>query len=288
MKSVVREIASLVIGLTGVVLLGIGLNHVLDIGTCASGGPYAITRPCPEGATGLFWMSFAGAIMWMSGIILSRHTIVAPGAGQLLWTAGFAGGGAALLIKVFTQPSMPPDARLGASIVAAVFLPMGLVMGVVGLVQLIRQRRRGSEAPWMKDGARRRPTAGSTTTSSTGSSGRAATPRGSGARWRKDLARAGRLRRRGVSTDAAEDSGSRLKALNRLRSTGALTRAEFDALKVDLAGSGPDGPQKPASDRVALIRQLADQRASGALSTADFEARKRSVLLDNRSDSPGR
>ncbi len=48
MKTVAREIASLVIGLIGIVLLGIGFNHVLDIGSCASGGPYAIARPCPE------------------------------------------------------------------------------------------------------------------------------------------------------------------------------------------------------------------------------------------------
>ena len=59
MKTVVREIASLVIGLIGIVLAGVGMNQVLDIGSCASGGPYVIARPCPEGSDALFWLMFA-------------------------------------------------------------------------------------------------------------------------------------------------------------------------------------------------------------------------------------
>jgi hypothetical protein len=242
MKSTVREIACLVTGLVGIVLLGNGLNHVLDTGSCASGGPYVIARPCPEESGAWFWMSVAGAIMWALGIAVSRHDFSKPGVGQVLWTVGFAGGGAALLVKVLTQPSMPPDARLGASIVAAIFLPMGLAVGVVGIVQLVRQRGAGPNgSPRTKGGAR-----------------------------------TGDARRQGGTTDA--DSWSRFKALNDLRSTGALTRAEFDVLKADVADPAPDGPGKPATDRVALIRQLADQRASGALSAAEFEARKRGVI----------
>ncbi|MGB2572112.1 SHOCT domain-containing protein [Micromonospora citrea] len=109
-----------------------------------------------------------------------------------------------------------------------------------------------------------------------------------GARGTKGGARTGDPRRRGGATGAARDPWSRLKALNDLRSTGALTRAEFDALKADLALSEPDDQRKPAVDRVALIRQLADQRASGALSTEEFEARKRSVMLGRRVEPPGR
>ncbi|MBO4208594.1 SHOCT domain-containing protein [Micromonospora echinofusca] len=253
MKTAARDIASLVIGLTGIVLLGIGLNQVLDIGSCASGGSYVIARPCPEGTTALFWLTMAGAIMWILGIVVSRRVFTEPGAGLVLWTAGFAGGGAALLVKVLTQPSMPPDARLGASIVAGVFIPMGLVVGVVGVVQLVRQRG----------------------------------GRGNGSRRTKGGAGTGDRHRRGVPTGAAGDAWTRLKALNDLRSIGALTRGEFDVLKADLAGSGADGPgRRSATDRVALIRQLADRRASGALSTAEFEARKRSVMRGERVDVP--
>ncbi|WP_327010772.1 SHOCT domain-containing protein [Dactylosporangium sp. NBC_01737] len=244
MKTVVRELASLVIGLTGIMLLGLGLNHVLDIGSCASGGPYAIARPCPEGSAAWFWLPVAGAILWVAGMLVSRRVFVEPGAGQVLWTAGFAGGGAAMLVKVLTQPSMPPDSKLGASITAAVFIPMGLAVGIVGIVQLFRQRGRD----------------------------------GSGSRRTKNGAR-----RRGGPVGAVRGPGSRLKALNDLRSTGALTREEFDVLKADLAGSEPE----PAVDRVALIRQLAEQQASGALSPAEFEARKRSVMLVERAAPSG-
>ncbi|GLY25797.1 SHOCT domain-containing protein [Micromonospora sp. NBRC 101691] len=254
MKTAARDIASLVIGLIGIVLLGIGLNHVLDIGSCASGGPYVTARPCPEGSTALFWLSLTGAIMWMLGIVASKQAFFQPGAGQVLWTAGFAGGGAALLVKVLTQPSMPPDARLGASIVAAVSIPMGLVVGVVGLVQLVRQRGAG----------------------------------GSGSPRTKGGARTGNPRRRGGPTGAVRAPWVWLKALNDLRSTGALTREEFDALKADLAGSEPEGSQPPATDRVVLIRELAGQRASGALSAEEFEARKRSVMVGDRVGSPKR
>ncbi|MBB5867458.1 hypothetical protein F4553_000837 [Allocatelliglobosispora scoriae] len=241
MKPVVREVACLVIGLAGVVLLGIGLNQVLDIGSCASGGPYEIARPCPEGSDALFWLSMAGALMWIAGIIVSRNNFTAPGAGQFLWTAGFAGGGAAMLIKVLTQESMPPDARLGASIVAAVFIPMGLVVGVVGVVQLVR-RRRG-------DGSR---------------------------------TKGGGSRRSGGPAKAPRDPWSRLKALNDLRSTGALTREEFDALKADLTVA------EPRIDRVAMIRQLADQRDAGALSTEAFEVGKRRIMLGEQAGSSQR
>jgi hypothetical protein len=249
MKAVVRELACLVVGLTGLVLLGIGMNQVLDIGSCASGGPYAIQRPCPEGTDTVFWSMVAGAMMWILAIMGSKGAFYAPGAGQFLWTAGFAGGGTAMLVKVLTQPSMPPDSKLGASITAAVFIPMGLVVGIIGIVQLVRRGRAGHNG----------------------------SPRN----------RAGGPKRQ---DSAASTPWSRLKALNDLRSTGALTRAEFDTLKADLAltDAGPERPQQPAVDRVALIRQLADRHASGALSTGEFEAGKRRVMLGERVEAPGR
>lgn len=246
MKTVVREIASLVIGVIGIVLAGIGMNQVLDIGSCASGGPYVIERPCPEGSDALFWFMVVGFLMWVVGILVSKGFFMEPGAGQVLWTAGFAGGGVALLIKVLTQSSMPPDARLGASIVAAVFIPMGLAVGVIGIVQLARRRRGGGA------NRSRRPAGGAQT---------------------------GNARRQGRPAEDAHSPWARRKALNDLRSTGALTREEFDMLKDDLADTGPDRTSGSTTDRVALIRQLAQRRASGVLSSEEFEARKRSVMF---------
>jgi hypothetical protein len=236
MKAVVREIASAVIGLTGIVLMGIGFNQILDIGSCASGGPYEITRPCPEGSDVLFWLAAAGSIMWIVGIVVSKEGFIAPGAGQFLWTAGFAGGGAAMLVKVLNQPEMPPDARLGASIVAALFIPMGLVVGVIGVVQLVRQRRGGGRPP---------------------------------------------RREKAKPKVVGNDPASRTKALNDLRSTGALTRQQFNELRADTAGVEPK-----AVDRIALIQKLADKWVSGALTKGEFEARKRTVIFGEQTDSP--
>ncbi|MDG4818044.1 MULTISPECIES: SHOCT domain-containing protein [unclassified Micromonospora] len=246
MKASAREIVSLVVGLTGIVLLGIGLDHVLDIGSCSTGGSYVVANPCPEGSAVWFWVPMAGAVMWIVGLVGGGRSFTEPGSGQILWTVGFAGGGAAMLVKVLTQPTMPPDAKLGASIVAAISIPMGLIVGVVGLVQLVRRRRGGGT------GSRRTNT--------------------------------GDLRHRDGQPAAGPDAWSRMKALNELRSTGALTREEFVALRADLADSAAGRRRVPAIDRVALIRRYADQRASGALSTAEFEAKKRGLMPGERVD----
>lgn len=228
MNTVVREGASLVVGLTGTALLAVGLNQIIDIGSCVSGGPYVVANPCPEGSDTLFWLTFTGAILWIAGMFISMR-IFEPGAGQVLWVVGFAGGGTAMLIKAFTQPSLPPDAKLGATITGVIFLPMGLILGIVGIVQLVRRRR--APAPPKKR--------------ATGGTQRA-------------------------------DPWTRLKALNDLRSTGALTRAEYDVLKADL-----DSP--PADDdRFTLIRQLAAKRNAGALSTEQFEAAKGRLIRGER------
>ncbi|WP_405091796.1 hypothetical protein OG767_01275 [Micromonospora sp. NBC_01392] len=224
MNTVVREAASLLIGLTGIVLLAIGLNQVIDIGSCVSGGSYEVARPCPEGSDTLFWLSFAGAIMWIAGMLVSTR-IFTPGAGQVLWVVGFAGGGAAMLIKAFTQSSLPPDAKLGATIAGATFLANGLVLGVVGIVQLVNRRRRPAPPEKRATGGTRH-----------------------------------------------SDPWTRLKGLNDLRSTGALTRAEYDVLKAELDGSPADG------NRFTVIRQLAAKRNAGALSTEQFEAAKGRVM----------
>ncbi|HEY0696587.1 MAG TPA: SHOCT domain-containing protein, partial [Micromonospora sp.] len=123
--------------------------------------------------------------------------------------------GVAVLVKALAQDAMPPDARLGAALVGVVFIPMGLVLGGIGLLQL--RRRRAIPRP----------------------------------------------RKRGPRPD----SGTPLRQLHRLRSSGLLTRAEFDALKTE-----------PPADRLALVRQLADLRASGVLTPDEFEAKKRDVL----------
>jgi hypothetical protein len=82
------------------------------------------------------------------------------------------------------------------------------------------------------------------------------------------------------TTDAAVagDRTAWTKQLHQLLSDKALTRAEFDQLKRHPAGSG---------DRLDLIQQLADLKASGLLSAEEFAAKKHTVMLGD-SRLPGR
>ena len=137
MKSV-REIATLVIGLIGIVLAGLGTNHILDVGTCASGGPYVIAQPCPEGSTAWFWLTLAGVLLWILSLFTGARGLFEPGAGLVMWMTGFVGGGTALLIKALTEPSTSSDSGLGAFIVAAVFIPIGLGGGLIALLIHLR------------------------------------------------------------------------------------------------------------------------------------------------------
>ncbi|MGI5242019.1 hypothetical protein [Dactylosporangium sp. CA-139066] len=143
MRASVRDALSIVVGLVGLAALGIGLNQMLNTGSCVSGGPYVSARQCPSDE--IYWtlLLIFGLLVWLAGIFLSRQGLVRPGTGQLLWTLGFAGLGTAVLIKALVQDDVPADARLGAYIIAGVFIPMGLAAGVAGLLQLRGERRAG-------------------------------------------------------------------------------------------------------------------------------------------------
>jgi hypothetical protein len=217
MRPTLRGALSLGLGFGGIILFGIALSRVLDTGSCASGGPYVSVRPCPDGTGLLFVLLAGGLIVWMAGLVLSKGGLAQPGTGQILWTAGFAGGGVALLLKTLTQESLGPDAKLGALIVAAVFIPMGLAVGITGLVQLSRRPHPGPKR-----------------------------------------------RRSGVPAVRSTDPS---KQLQRLRSIGALTRAEFDQLKLE-----------PSAERLARIQLLAEGKASGVLTVQEFEAKKQAAI----------
>ncbi|WP_327001312.1 SHOCT domain-containing protein [Dactylosporangium sp. NBC_01737] len=106
------------------------------------------------------------------------------------------------------------------SIAAAVFIPLGLAFGVVGVAQLVVAGR-GGRRTWQR-------------------------------------------RQASVPVHVGDAD---LRRLQRLRSTGALTRAEFDVLK-----------SHPAGDRLTLLLQLADLKAAGILTAEEFETKKQAAL----------
>ena len=134
----------MLVGLAGIAVLALGMSHALDTGTCGSGGPYVIDRPCPHESALWGVMLMAGLPIWMAGMFISKHGLVEPGGGQIVWTLGFAGGGIALLVKVLLEPSLSSGAKLGALIMAGIFIPLGLAVAVVGVIGL-RRRGRGAE-----------------------------------------------------------------------------------------------------------------------------------------------
>jgi hypothetical protein len=131
-----REVLSLVVGGGGVFLLGYGLNHALGTGSCSSRG-YRGLDACPEGTA--LWSALLpiGLVVWFAGLFISREGLIRPGAGQLVWTLLFGGLGIAVLVRS-AQDAVPGDSRLGAYIMAGIFLPLGLAVLAVGVVQLAR------------------------------------------------------------------------------------------------------------------------------------------------------
>ena len=56
------------------VVVGYGINQMLGIGTCASGGPYVSARQCPEGTEAVIFALMGGIVLLFvaAGIYLTR------------------------------------------------------------------------------------------------------------------------------------------------------------------------------------------------------------------------
>src|SRR5215218_3516379 len=117
------------------VAVGYGINQMLQIGTCASGGPYVVARECPDGTTAIFFALFLGIIgMFVAaGIYLTRGT--PPGgpppqnAGIILWfwTGLFWSLAIGCFLAVWGPDANPgPGGKEGGLIVGF----MGLIFGI--------------------------------------------------------------------------------------------------------------------------------------------------------------
>lgn len=145
---------------TGGLMLGAyAIHELVQIGTCASGGPYVSRRPCPPGTEykilaifGALGLLFLGRIVWAfrgrgdDGFGSFRF-------GSALWVVGWLTLDATLLVAAF-GPAAPSDAsgwQLAAIINAAVGIPIGLAP----LVMLFTRRSKADAAEsLMRDGSR--------------------------------------------------------------------------------------------------------------------------------------
>ncbi len=80
----------LVIGTTGVVLVFLTMRAVMDIGgMCASGGPYVVATPCPEGVVALMPLGIVGGLIGLGMYALASAKLPGPRLIYLAWSALF-------------------------------------------------------------------------------------------------------------------------------------------------------------------------------------------------------
>jgi hypothetical protein len=212
----VKAVLGLALFLAGLAAFNYSLYELMQIGTCASGGPYVSARPCPEGTFGKALLMPAGLIVGGIGIVLYGLRGRRPGAtgdrggigaGLIGWSGLFVSTGVvALLASIGPGADPAQDAKWVGWFLFALFVPMG-VLPLFGAVAARRARRKYAPridpvVAAMK-GAAARPWAGGPQTA------RPATP----------------------SRPAGGDPVDRLRKLGELRDAGVLSAAEFDTAK---------------------------------------------------------
>jgi Short C-terminal domain len=116
-----RAIISLAIGLPGIGMFAYGLNGVMKIGTCASGNStYVIANPCPSGTGAKAGLLAVGIVLAVIGMIV--------GVGRTLlfqWSAMFLAGGIAALLVAVSGGHVGSGGKTAGYILGAIFIPMG-------------------------------------------------------------------------------------------------------------------------------------------------------------------
>ena len=188
------------------VAIAYGIFQFLQIGTCASGGPYVSARECPDGIEALFFSLFGGVIgLFVAAFIYSGRG-APPGSdrkpqnGAMIvwfWTGLFWSLAVGCFLGVWGPEANPgPGGQTGGLIVGF----MGLVMGALGFLALGFGRRK-------RDPQKVRPMVARMAETATRFSGGA-------------------------------QSVDRLDTLDRLRRQGTLTDGEFDTLKAKIIKDG--------------------------------------------------
>jgi hypothetical protein len=216
MKYFVRTVIGLGLLIGSLVAISVTVYNLLGIGTCASGGPYAVARECPEGTEWL-GLLIPGGIFVMLGSALLYATRGAPpgsekkgGAGSallLIWSGLFLGIGFACFWGVWGPDANPgPGGKEGGLIVGFLFVPMGLAP----IVATLWSRRKRRQLGWP--------------------------PAQGGEDVMLALERRAPVVRKSNLFGDGDDKLSKLERIEKLRSQGALTRSEFDRLKAEVMG----------------------------------------------------
>ena len=200
MKYAIRTVLGMGMFAFAWVLVGYSIFQLLQVGTCASGGPYAIARECPGGMERLIFSLLGGVVLLFVAIPVYAGRGAPPGsdrepqnAGLIVWfwTGLFWSLAVGCFLGVWGPDANPgPGGKEGGLIVGF----MGLLMGAGGVLAM--------NLGWTDDKRRKkvRPVATRVAQTASRFSGQA-------------------------------DPGNRIATLDRLRKQGTITDAEFETLK---------------------------------------------------------
>ena len=222
MRYLVRTVLGFGIMVMCWVMFGYGIYQLLQIGTCASGGPYEVARPCPDGTGKLGMMIPAALLLMFVGAGLYGTRGRPPGSEKperaalvitFFWTGIFWSIAIGCFFGVWgPEANAGPDGKLGGLIVGFLFVPMG-ALGLFGL------KETGGKRKGKGDGQM--------------STGEISVPPG------PSFPGFGKATKAVRSRLPSEDPVDKLERLSRLRDRGSLTQEEFETLKGKvMRGSG--------------------------------------------------
>jgi hypothetical protein len=225
----VKAILGLALFLAGLAAFEYGLYELMNIGTCASGGPYVSARPCPEGTFEKALLLPGGFIVGGIGIVVFALRGRRPGASDDAWRASpwlvgwaplFIGTGVvALVAGLGADGSGAGAAKWTGIFLAAMFIPMGLVPVLWALTGGRSVRRAGGYGAITSQVLRR-------AEQSSASPPRPVWPTPPPAAPSPPTRPAA-----AAAADAGGDPVERLRKLGELRDAGVLSPSEFEAAK---------------------------------------------------------
>jgi hypothetical protein len=119
-----KNLIGAVLLLGGVALFELCVFHLVQQGTCASGGPYEIKNPCPHSTWK--WLSLMLPAL-LSGLI---GAIVLDVVGRV-WGAGWILSGIVAIVAVYT-PGAHAGAKTGGIIAGVVWIVLGVFFSLLG------------------------------------------------------------------------------------------------------------------------------------------------------------
>ena len=243
MAYLIKAGAGLVLFFGSIVVFNLKLVELLEVGTCASGGPYEISRPCPEGVGTDIVLLTASVFTGLIGAGIFAFRGDPPwgrrrpggnflGLGAAAWGIFFTATGATMLYTALANDTVGSDGELGAMITAVTFLLMGAPVLAIVLWSAVRGLGgRRDESP-------------ATSVSATGALG------GGGA--------FGRMRTGMANVESARGIG--------------------ETMKWGSAGGYGTGGAAASADTIGKIERLQKLRESGAITDVEFEREKAKIL----------